>query len=132
MNAVTLKSKKAREDFMGQHIKSDGGYFVTVHEGETALLWFKQFKNWRDDGSDWYLEAPCYLRRIKIDHHDDEVYYPSIGYVLKDDGYAYEVDAPQVAPFLPEAVEMEYIGESQEVAVDWLLENTYASHQWRN
>lgn len=128
----TVKSIAEREAFLAIHIESGGGYFAVTHAGETELLWFTQYKNWRDDGSDWYLEAPCSMHRVKTTHAEDEAYYTGIGYVVKEDGYAYEVDSPQVSPFLPEQAELTYLGQDEEVAVNWLLENTYASHDWRN
>lgn len=127
-----LNSVAEREAFLEKHIAKGGAYFVVTHGEVTELLWFTQFKNWKKDGSDWYLEYPCYMRRVKTTHPEDDAYYTGIGFVLKEDGYAYEVDSPQVSPFLPETVGMAHLGDSEEVAVDWLLANTYVDHQWRN
>lgn len=127
---IKLSTKKEREEYLGKNIKERGAYFLVKYEGETELLYFVKYEKWREDGSDWYLEAPCDIRRKKVLHHDDEVYYQSIGHVIKDDGYAYELDCPQVAPFLPEQVEIEYVGDDEETAVNWILANQVLT--WRN
>ena len=120
------------EVFLGIHLKEkQGGYFVVQHKGEPELIWFTKHAQFNADGSDWYLEAPNYMRRFKINRKEDITSYEEMGYVIRD-GYAYEVDTPQVSPFLPEKLLIEFLGFKEEDAVNWLLEHTYADKKWDN
>jgi hypothetical protein len=120
---IKLFNKKDREQYLDSKIENTGAYFLVKYENVTELLWFAQYKNFNEDGSDWYLESPCSLKRVELTNVEDEFYYLNIGYIVKEDGYAYEVDSPQVAPFLPEEIDIEYVSDKERDAVDWLLKS---------
>lgn len=122
-----INGLKEREAYLAEHIKGRGAYFIVKYRDETELLWFTQYKNWRDDGSDWYLEAPCDLIRRKIEQPDDKKHYRRAGYIIKGDDFAYDLDCPQVSPFLPVSIEIDYLGESKDKAVAWLLKHAVFS-----
>jgi len=127
-----ISNTQELEAFLGSYLKDkQGGYFVVQHGEHHELLWFTKHAHFNKDGSDWYLEAPNYMSRLKINRKEDITSYEEMGYVIRD-GYAYEVDTPQVSPFLPEKLLIEFLGFKEEDAVNWLLEHTYADKKWDN
>lgn len=106
-----------------------GGYAVVSYEGQTELLYFAKHNL---DGDIWFLEAPNDLRRIKIEEGEDTLAYEERGYVLQD-GYAYDIDSPQCAPFLPDEIEIvTIVGSSEEEALTYLLAHDYKDAKWKN
>lgn len=128
---MKVLTKKDREEYLEVHIESVGAYFAVTYENSTLLYWFAKFGK-RSGYDAWFLESPCSLRRFKIVDIEDKFYYTSIGCTIKANDYAYEIDNPQVGPFLPEEIDILYVGSKEEEAVDWLLTNTYATYIWEN
>jgi hypothetical protein len=128
-----ITSKIELEMFLKENITNGrGSYFIVMYNNHTELLWFTKYEKFCEDGSDWFLEAPNYIRRVKVETKKDKSSYKRYGYVIKNDGYAYEIDTPQVAPFLPEEIEIEYLSYKEKDAVDWMLEHTYTNYEWKN
>jgi hypothetical protein len=122
---IKIANKKELEKYLESKIDNIGAYFVVLHNNVIELLWFTQYKNWNEDGSNWYLEAPCYMNRESIFLEPGKIYCSNT-----KDGFGYEIDSPQVSPFLPENIEIEFLTDKEELAIDWLLKHKYV--EWNN
>lgn len=122
-----------------------GCYALVSYNGKKEAIWFSNFCNLNKDGEVFFLESPCELDKIcevglNIDEFCKE-YMKGIdlmegateGESEKDyienfvkpmivDGFLYEIENFQVAPYLPDEVEsIEIITERE--CLEWLLSN---------
>ncbi|WGT37727.1 hypothetical protein QH639_18075 [Lysinibacillus sp. 1 U-2021] len=130
---IKINSIKEKEEYFASTIKKHGAYFnVTYHNGDTEFIWVTLYERFNEDGSNWYLEAPNDLRKYKYSDDSLELYYDEEDEEWYDSPYlhmhiegefAYEVDSPQTAPFLPESFEIEFITDDCKEAAKYMLEN---------
>lgn len=127
---MKFKTKEEWQSYLKtQFTGSYGGYAVVKAEEKIELLYFAKHSF---EGEPWFLEAPNYLRRIKIENGDNIKDFEDYGYLILD-GYAYEIDTPQCSPFLPDEIEiLEIIGGSEGKALDYLLKYDYKDAVWKN
>lgn len=127
---MKFQTKDEWQNYLKKQIPQKyGGYAAVSYEGQTELLYFAKHNL---DGEVWFLESPNDLRRIKVDENEDPTHLEERGYVLRD-GYAYDIDSPQCAPFLPDEIEItEIIGSSEEEALTYLLAHDYKDAKWKN
>lgn len=128
---IRISNEQEKNDYFNEQIKGDGAYFnVKYAEGYTDFIWMKKFERWNDDGSNWYLEAPNHLVRYDLtgvslepyyDEEEDETYIP-FEHCLIIGNFAYEIDSPQTAPFLPEVFEIEFVTDIENEAVNYMIQ----------
>lgn len=112
--------KKEWKDYLLDQFKDVvcGGYAVIDAGDGPELLYFSKHLY---EGNPWLLESPTGYRKIEILCKEYERDYEALGYILRGP-YGYEVDCPQVPPFLPDEVDiLAVLGEDEEKALDYLL-----------
>lgn len=68
------------------------------------------------------------LRRYLLENKEVKNQFIEQGYLIKNN-YAYDIDCPQTAPFLPNEIEiLEIIGHSEGKALDYLLKYHYPQY----
>lgn len=127
---MKFQHKDQWQHYLLQHLNgSHGGYAVASYNGKTQLLYFAKHHH---EGTPWLLEAPNELRRFPLEKDEDVTPWLERGYLIKDH-YAYDIDSPQCAPFLPDEIEvLEVIGSSEGKALDYLLKYDYKDAKWKN
>lgn len=127
---MKFQTKIEWQNYLLENITSSyGGYAVVRQNGKNELLYFAKHTY---EGEPWLLEAPNMLRRYKINNTEDRDSYIEHGFQILDD-YAYDIDSPQCAPFLPEELEIiEVIGSSEGKALDYLLKYDYKDANWKS
>jgi hypothetical protein len=135
---MKINSKEERYKFLKANINSKamGSYALVTYNNKTYPIWITAFWNWDKDG-DWFLEAPCELRRSEFTDTSDKTIkkYAKSRYYRKSlkfgieytksmirDGWLYDIDSPQVSPFLPEKLE-DLTLISEQYCLDWMIEN---------
>jgi len=131
---MKINSKEERFNYLKENITDIGSYALVTYNNETYPIWITAFWNWDKDG-DWFLEAPCEGRRYEFkdtsdkairefvkEQYEEEYIEEGIKYVksMIRDGYLYEIDSPQVAPFLPDKLD-DLILISEEECLEWML-----------
>jgi len=93
-------------------LKGKSSYAVVKYNGVEELLWITCHKGF-NDGKDWYLEAPNQLREFHgydLNNMEDLEFIDSYGMMIYDNK-VWEIDSPQVSPFLPNDFEIELVDE---------------------
>lgn len=112
-----IKTKKERYEFLDE---TGRGFYLVKHGSIVEPLYFNVH------GSDcfrWWLEAPCHIRKFdgfNLKSAVDVKYLIDSGMIIYK-GNVYEIDLPQVAPFLPEELEMMKITEIE--CLEFILNN---------
>jgi hypothetical protein len=100
---MKLKTKQERYDFLNEF---GGGYYRVEYGFRCEILFFNQYSY---DDKFWWLESPIDVREYSknFDFGDGEViqFIKDYGLIIAD-GSIYDIDLPQVSPFLPEEVEL--------------------------
>jgi len=133
---MKINSKNERKKFLELNIKDMGSYALVTYNNHIRPIWIHRYENW-DENGDWFLEAPCELKKYKFKNQDDatirefvEVTWDDdhmeegIEYIksMTRDGWLYEIDCPQVAPFLPDVLDdLTLISEGY--CLEWILNN---------
>lgn len=129
-------SKINLKEFLTENCTEHGCYTAIKinSDGKDAQIDFVYFSKYNFGDGDWFLESPCQL--IKVMEVTDDIDTFCMNYVNKYlcleneedklsyinefvkpmiiDGWLYEIDAPQVAPYLPEEIcDIQIISEHQ-------------------
>ena len=119
---MEIISKQARQEYLVNNIKGVGSYALVTYNNHTEAIWFVNMgTSFSQDGSIWFLEAPCCLLKHEWDTDNpfDLMYIKEQGYLIKNDN-VYEIESPQVAPFLPDKLnDLTLI--SEDYCLEWLL-----------
>ena len=133
---MRINSYAERKKFLEDNIKGMGSYALVTYDNHTESIWITRFANWDEDG-DWFLEAPNDLHRYEFkdnsesiirdfvkEQYEEEYTEEGVKYIksMIRDGWLYEIDSPQVAPFLPEKLD-DLTLISEEECLEWLLNN---------
>ena len=119
LNSVDWNSKK--------ETKLGSVYFLIKYNNNIEPIYFFYY-----EGS--YFESPCFIHKTEMSKHElleyvkntyiKESWEESLEFEnsMHKNGYHYEIDCPQCAPFLPERLEILKIMSEQE-CLDWYLED---------
>ena len=127
-------------DFLMKNIKNEVGcYALVTYNGKVEATWFSKYYIENKD-SYWFLESPCEAIKITkvagdidlfckeyvnnsvilIDDIDKENFINNFIKPLIKNGWLYEIEAPQVCPYLPKEVDdIKIISESE--CLDFLI-----------
>lgn len=135
---MKINSKQERYRYLESVIGNEmGAYFLVTYENHTEPIWITKYSNWDADG-DWFLEAPCICRRYEfkdtsekaIRKYAEELYESNyieegIKYTksMIKDGWLYDIDCPQVSPFLPDVLDNLTVISEQE-CLDYMIKNS--------
>jgi hypothetical protein len=125
---VTFYSRSEFENYLASLNYEIGKCGIATYEGKSYPVYIVRYKNFCEDGSDYYLEAPVDVYRHEYKSKGEKRYLKNqLGCIFKDN-YAYELEFPQTGPFLPRQFDFE--AKSQEEILDWILVNKpeYCSH----
>ena len=127
------------EEFLLNNIKDIGSYALVTYNNKTEATWFTKY-NFGD--GDRFLESPCELyKQTKVGEDIDEFceqYIEMFIYLEEDvskedyinqfikpmiiDGWLYEIENFQTAPYLPKEVDdIKLISERE--CLEWMLNN---------
>lgn len=56
--SMKINTLEERQIFLEDNIDNFGSYAIVTYNGITEVIWITRFKEWCEDGSDWFLEAP--------------------------------------------------------------------------
>lgn len=128
---LKIRNEHEKEKYFNEHIKEDGAHFkVKYLSGEEEFIWVKRFEEWKQDGSNWYLESSNQLMKHDITgvnlepYHcaeDDEIYIPFDHCYVREE-IAYEIVSWQTSPFLPDEFEIEFITSDETEAIKYMIE----------
>lgn len=140
---MRINSKKELQKFLEANYPKEGTYaIVTYGNNKEESIWFSVYENWTTDENgtpmNWYLEAPNVLFRTELTEpyeeclldYAEELYEnvdeKILGYLneMVVDGYLYEIDSMQTAPFLPEAFDIQLVTERE--CLEWMLNHMCA------
>jgi len=137
---MKINNKEERYKFLKDNIKGMGSYALVTYDNHTESIWITRYENW-DKNGDWFLEAPNVLHRyefkddseeairefVKKQYEEEYIEY-GIDYTksMIRDGWLYEIDSPQVAPFLPERLDDLTLVSEQE-CLDYLIHKSIKS-----
>jgi hypothetical protein len=97
-----------------------GIFGVANWDGIDRPIYMHRYKEWNDDGSDWWLEAPVEIRKLHVvESEEEKKLIESEGYFVID-GVVIDVDCPQVSPFLPNGFTYSPFVDELECAM-WML-----------
>lgn len=100
--------------------KSHGSYALVTYDGHTETIWIANLgKGFSKNKSRYYLESPVQLYTYNINDETRQAFKED-GYIIRDDK-AYEINAWQTPPFLPDKLN-EFRLISEEECLNWLLE----------
>lgn len=125
-------------DFLKKNIKGDGAFALVTYNKKTEPIYFSKIDM---NGENWYLESPCSLFKIcKIKGNIDtfcleyvnnlclEEWIDEYEYIEKFikpmiyEGFLYEIENFQCAPYLPKEVEdIKIISERE--CLEYMLKN---------
>lgn len=120
---MKINNKEELQNFLELNIKNIGSYALVTYNNHTQPIWIAKYENWKEDGSDWFLESPCEIYSFNYDLSNKEHLecIKEYGFIIKNNS-VYEIVSPQVAPFLPnELDDLTLI--SEEYCLDWILNN---------
>lgn len=136
---MKIKSKEEKQKFLTLNIETIGSYALVTYNYCIKPIWITKYANW-DKDRDWFLEAPCELKRYEFKDNSDnavmkyilELYeecriedidkaFEGVKFRLRD-GWLYEIYCPQVAPFLPEVLD-DLTLVSEKYCLEWILNN---------
>lgn len=130
------------KEFLLKNIEGQGEYALVSYNGVIEATWFTKYKDGIDN-KPWFLESPCELHKIcKVekpivtfckeyleecieieDGESEEDYIENFIKPMIVDGWFYEINNYQTAPYLPKEVEtIEIITERK--CLEWLIKNT--------
>ena len=99
-----------RED-IGKILEGKSTYAVVKYDNKTEYIYIHCFKEFKEDGSDWYLEYPCQLYyHGDYDEQEDKSFVEENCYNVLN-GKIYEVVNWQCSPWLPEYFDMREVSE---------------------
>jgi len=134
---MKINNEQELQKYLDCHIKYIGSYALVTYNNHTEVIWIAKHSNHREDGRNWYLEAPCNILKYDFRNSNDqdirkyveEIYEEDyieegVKYVksMIRDGWLYEIDSPQTAPFLPEVLD-DLTLISEEYCLEWMLSN---------
>lgn len=118
---IKIRNEQEKEQFFNEHIKKDGAYFnVKYPNGGTEFIWVKKFENWKEDGSNWFLEYLNQLMKHNVTEEGLKPYYFEQCYI--EGNFAYEINSWQTSPFLPEEFEIEFVTDIETKAVQYMIQ----------
>lgn len=119
---MLINNEAERKSFLELNIKGMGSYALVTYANHTEAIWITRYEKWDVDG-DWFLEAPCELHKYKYNYdltkQEDLDFIKEYGMIIKDNN-VYEIDSPQVAPFLPGKLD-DLTLISEELCLNWIL-----------
>lgn len=93
-----------------------GTYAIVKYDNKEEALWFANYS--RAVGKLWFLESPNFLIDYGSVANFDSDFIYDMG-LIEHNSKLYEIDSPQVSPFLPEEIEIKKITEIE--CLKWLL-----------
>jgi len=135
---MKINNKKEKQKFLELNIKDICSYALATYNNHTEAIWITRYQDHCEDGNDWFLEAPCELRRFEFEDdsdkeireyvmelYEEEYIEEGIKYVksMIRDGWLYEIYNPQTGPFLPEMLD-DLTLISEEYCLEWMLNNS--------
>lgn len=133
---MRINTKEERFKYLKENINGIGSYALVTYNNHTEPIWIHKYENWDKDG-DWFLEAPCDLRRLKFEDESEQAMKEYVQELYKKehieegikyirsmirDGWLYEIDSPQTSPFLPDILD-DLTLISEEHCLEWMLSN---------
>jgi hypothetical protein len=115
---VKINNSEERMKYLRDRIDF-GAYTLVKYNDIEELLYFVDHSMTIDNGEPWFLEAPCYL----VDYGFIEDYESRLAHdmgLIKYCGKFYEIESPQIAPFLPDEIEINLI--SCEEALGYMVD----------
>ncbi len=101
-----------KQEIFKEVLEGKSSYAIVKYNDIEELLWITCHNEF-DNGEDWYLEAPNYLREFHgydLSKLEDLKFLADYGMMIYEEK-VYEIEAPQTSPFLPDHFEIELVDE---------------------
>ena len=119
---MKINNREERQKFLEANIKGMGSYALVTYNNYTEVIWISNMgTSFGNDNSIWFLEAPCEVHQhnYNLNNKRELKFVKRNGYLIKGNN-VYEIDCPQVAPFLPDELD-DLILISEEYCLEWIL-----------
>lgn len=137
---MKINNKAERQKFLELNIIDSGSYALVTYDNHTETIWISKYTV--GESGYWFLEAPCELCRYEFKDDSDKAIIEYVKELYEKDaieegikytksmlrdGYLYDIDAPQTAPFLPDKLD-DLTLISEQYCLEWMLNQNNNCH----
>lgn len=100
-------------------LNGKSSYAVVKYDNKVEYIYIHCFREFSEDGSDYYLEYPCQLYQygeMNLDNKEDLEFAEEYGYTIID-GIAYEIVNWQSGPWLPKKFSIDLVTEEEMIKI---------------